>query len=149
MDLQLKQQEVMFKTAKSSLKSCKNRLNNIEITAHLQTVDNKGSAVLDKRMNDLLSRNPPKPFPTLNQLKKNIEKQNPPPVKLSTGEVVLTKEQKNIIKKEKELKALSSNAIQQLNKLMPAKNYSKNSTFGVQQEGEVLKVIKDYNGKFY
>lgn len=131
---------------KSSIKHLKKKVHRFEWTAQIRQETKDGEYKQNQELDSILSSGKPKILPTLKEVKNKYNIQNPLPIKLSNGEIVLTTKQKEAYRKEQKSKTLSLKTINALKEARSNKKYGISSYFGGKIEGQELKTIHDYQG---
>ena len=146
MDLDVQRKDHMTKSLKKSLKKAKKKVHNYEMTAQARS-DSKSDEIKQERdLDNILSTAKPPIFPSLAELKRENEIKNPCPIILSTGEIVLTKSEREKQKRDEKSRKLSQETLDALEAGRASKNYGVTSYFGGKIEGEELGHIKKYEG---
>ena len=150
LDRSLDLHEIMLKSVDRSLKSTKKKLHKYELTLQNQPDFEKSSPKdfmeFDINLYTELKKSPPEKFPSLLHIKREFKRLNPHPIKLSTGKIVLSKEAKDKIEKDRLSRKISTRTLDALQELRKDKHFGKSKTFGTGKIGEVLRTVKIKDG---
>lgn len=139
-DLDMKdKQKAMLK---SSIKGAKKKLQEYEVTLQL----NRGKVEKGGILDQILTKNRPQKFPSMSKLQNDYKLKNPRPIRLSTGEVVLTRVEQEELERERKSRVVPVEALAKLEEVRKNKTFGVTSYFGGKVEGESLKTIKNYKG---
>lgn len=151
MDRDLERHELIINMVKKSLKGTKKKLQSYELA--LQTQPSLTAAKpqdfveFDRLTDKILYGSKPPELPTLRKLKEDYQKAHPHPIFLSTGEVVLTKVEREKLEKDRLSRQISTKTLDGLQELRKSKQFGKTKMFGPEPAGEVLKtyrIIENY-----
>ena len=150
-DRDLERHDVMLKSVGKYLKKTKKKLHKYELTLQnqpdLEFAHPDEFVEFDRKLYENLFSDKPAALPSLRKLHKDYMVANPHPIYLSTGEIVLSKEARNAIERDRLSRKVSTRCMDALNEIRKNKFFGKSKAFGTEAEGEVLKVLKIKNPK--
>jgi len=140
-DLEMKDRQKAL--LKMSMKNAKKKLQKFEMSLQMNRGNMKKG---EKELEQILGENRPQVFPSLKQLERNHKVKNPRPIRLSTGEIVLTRVEQEEMEKDRRSRVVPVEALAKLAEARKDKTFGVTSYFGGKLEGEALRTVKNYNG---
>ena len=143
-NLELK--EIQQNQMKASMKKVRKKLQKFEMALSIRPEDEAQAKKQDDDLKAILMQHRPAQLPSLVDIQRKNKDDNPRPIKLSTGEVVLTRKEIEDRKRDQKSRIVPTAALEKLAESKKHKTFGVTSYFGGKVEGETLGVIKNYEG---